>query len=275
MFTDWAQALEAEALPLDATPAQQRAAAARATARSSHDKDDLALLLDALGLPTDTDALTPLLPLIPNAGDAPTMTHTTTATPALSAHEAMAISMHHHGDTEQAIRQATGLSPSELSDLLTHHAHGRARAATEPAPGLPPAGRGEIQELLNWAATHPTAAVRARADRITADLAELTDRRESEAAQREAEEKVAKAKAELEKAQEELRTVRAGKAGPRTAVTTPTRSGLGSGRTREELAAIRAWARETGYQVADAGVVRKAILEAYDAAHPAPARKAG
>ncbi|MFJ3229237.1 histone-like nucleoid-structuring protein Lsr2 [Streptomyces sp. NPDC086783] len=50
---------------------------------------------------------------------------------------------------------------------------------------------------------------------------------------------------------------------------------MGSGRTREELAAIRTWARANGHKVADAGMVRKAILEAYDAAHQAPVRKAG
>ncbi|MFJ1804043.1 hypothetical protein [Streptomyces sp. NPDC088180] len=51
MFTDWSEALEAESLPLEPTTAQQLAAAARVTARSSHDMDDLGLLLDALGLP--------------------------------------------------------------------------------------------------------------------------------------------------------------------------------------------------------------------------------
>ncbi len=73
MFTDWAEALEAESLPLDPTSAQQLAAAARLTARSSHDKHDMTLLLDALGLPTDPDTLTALLPLIPETGDAPTI----------------------------------------------------------------------------------------------------------------------------------------------------------------------------------------------------------
>ncbi|MFK8905882.1 hypothetical protein [Streptomyces sp. YS-3] len=114
MFTDWTEALEAEALRLDPNPAQQLAAAARITARSSRDKDDLALLLDVLGLPTDTDTLTALLPLLPETGDAPTVTNTPAAR-ALSAHEAMAISMHNNGDTEQAIREATGLSETDLS----------------------------------------------------------------------------------------------------------------------------------------------------------------
>ncbi|MFE7614356.1 hypothetical protein [Streptomyces sp. NPDC057496] len=282
MFTDWAEALEAEALPLDPNPAQQFAAAARTTARSSRDKDDMVLLLDVLGLPTDPDTLTALLPLIPETGDAP-MTNTPAA-PALSAHEAMAISMHTNGNTEQEIREATGLSETELSDLIADRVLALPRPATaSPAidvPVIPLPVSTEVQKLIGWAAAHPAASVRSRAARITADLADLSERRNSEAAQREAEEKVAKAKAELEKAQEELRVVRAGKTGTRTTTAaatapTPIRPGLGSGRTREELAVIRTWARANGHQVADAGMVRKAVLDAYDAAHQAPARKAG
>jgi hypothetical protein len=279
MFTDWTEALEAEALPLDPNPAQQLAAAARVTARSSRGKDDLGLLLDVLGLPTDTDTLTALLPLIPETGDAPMPN--SPAAPALSAHEAMAISMHNNGDSEQSIREATGLSETELSDLIANQVLGLPRpAADTPAidvPVVPLAVSNEIQELLDWAAAHPAASVRSRAARITADLSELTDRRDSEAAQREAEAKVAKARAELEKAQEELRAAKAGTRTTTAAATAPTpiRSGLGSGRTREELAAIRTWARANGHQVADAGMVRKAVLEAYDAAHQAPVRKAG
>ncbi|MFC8658207.1 histone-like nucleoid-structuring protein Lsr2 [Streptomyces parvus] len=283
MFTDWTEALEAESLPLDPNPAQQLAAAARVTARSSRDKDDLGLLLDVLGLPTDTDTLTALLPLIPETGDAPTMTNTPAA-PALSAFEAMAISMHNNGDSEQAIREATGLSDTELSDLIANQAGLPGQTADVPAatpaidvPVVALPVSNALQELIDWAAAHPTASVRSRAARITADLSELSERRDSEAAQREAEEKVARAKAELEKAQEELRTVKAGTRTATAAATAPTpiRAGLGSGRTREELAAVRAWARENGHQVADAGMVPKRVLEAYDAAHRAPVRKAG
>ncbi|MFD3503937.1 histone-like nucleoid-structuring protein Lsr2 [Streptomyces sp. NPDC058642] len=279
MFTDWTEALEAEGLPLNPNPQQQLAAAARVTARSSRDKDDMTLLLDVLGLPTDESTLTALLPLLPETGDAPTMTNTPAA-PALSAHEAMAISMHNNGDSEQAICEATGLSETELSDLIADQVLGLPRAAADsPAidvPVVPLAVSTEVQELLAWAAAHPAASVRSRAARITADLSELSERRDSEAAQREAEEKVAKAKAELERAQEELRTVKAGTR-TTTAATAPTpiRTGLGSGRTREELAAIRTWARANGHQVADAGIVPKRVLQAYDAAHQAPVRKAG
>ncbi|MEU1078006.1 MULTISPECIES: histone-like nucleoid-structuring protein Lsr2 [unclassified Streptomyces] len=281
MFTDWTEALEAESLPLDPNPAQQLAAAARVAARSSRDKDDMALLLDVLGLPTDTDTLTALLPLIPETGDAPTMTNIPTAAPALSAFGAMAISMHNNGDCEQAIREATGLSETELSDLIANQVLGLPRQATAPAaidvPVVALPVPNALQELIDWAAAHPAAGVRSRAARITADLCELSERRDSEAAQREAEEKVAKAKAELEKAQEELRTVKAGTRTTTTAAAAPTpiRAGLGSGRSREELAAIRTWARANGHQVADAGMVPKRVLAAYDDAHQAPVRKAG
>ncbi|MFD8958832.1 histone-like nucleoid-structuring protein Lsr2 [Streptomyces caelestis] len=222
MFTDWSEALEAESLPLEPTTAQQLAAAARVTARTARDKHDMTLLLDVLGLPTDPDTLTALLPLIPETGDAP-MT-TIPAAPAID------------------------------------------------VPVIPLPVTNRVQELLDWASAHPAAAVRNRAVRITADLAELTERRDTEAAQREAEEKVARAKAELERAQEELRTV---KAGTRTTAAAPIAVRAGSGRSREELAAIRAWARENGHQVADAGMVRRAVLEAFDAAHQAPVRKTG
>ncbi|MFD5412474.1 Lsr2 family DNA-binding protein [Streptomyces nojiriensis] len=278
MFTDWTEALEAESLPLGPNPAQQLATAARVTARSSRDKDDMALLLDALGLSTDTDTLTALLPLLPETGDAPTMTNTPAA-PALSAFEAMAISMHNNGDSEQTIREATGLSETELSDLIANQVLGLPRdtdatAIDVPVIALPVTNA--VQKLLDWAAAHPAAGVRSRAARITADLAELSERRDSEAAQREAEAKVAKAKADLERAQEELRTVKAGTRTTTVATApTPIRAGLGSGRSREELAAVRAWAREHGHQVADQGMVPKRVLEAYDAAHQAPVRKAG
>ncbi|MFC9183353.1 histone-like nucleoid-structuring protein Lsr2 [Streptomyces globisporus] len=226
MVTDWSEALEAESLPLDPTSARQLAAAARVTARSSRDKDDMALLLDVLGLPTDSDALTSLLPLIPETGDEPTMT-TTSATEAID------------------------------------------------VPVIPLPLSNPVQELLDWATAHPAAQVRNRAARITADLAELTERRDTEAEQREAEEKVARAKAELERAQAELRTVRASTrttlAGTGPAAKRP---GPGSGRSRQELAAIRAWARENGHQVADQGMVPRRVQEAYDAAHQAPVRKA-
>ncbi|MFI1786460.1 hypothetical protein [Streptomyces rubiginosohelvolus] len=69
--------LEAESLPLDLTSAQQLAAAARVA------EHDMTLLLDALGLPSDPDTRTALLPLIPETGDAPMPTITPQRRPRL------------------------------------------------------------------------------------------------------------------------------------------------------------------------------------------------
>ncbi|MFD4756397.1 histone-like nucleoid-structuring protein Lsr2 [Streptomyces sp. NPDC058426] len=281
MYDDLNPAQTAERLELTPPAPETEQAAARAVAQRAHGKEDLTLLLDALGLPHNDDTLTELFPLIPETGATAPMTHNipapapaVDASPApagrsVSAFEAMALSMHSNGDSIQGICAATGLSETELSYLLAAPATGTPAVALAVTP--------EIQELLDWAAAHPAASVRARAARITADLAELSERRDSEAAQREAEEKVARAKAELEKAQEELRAAKAGARTTTAAATAPTpiRVGQGSGRTREELAAVRAWARENGHQVADAGMVPKRVLQAYDAAHRAPVRKAG
>ena len=43
------------------------------------------------------------------------------------------------------------------------------------------------------------------------------------------------------------------------------RSSGGSGRSKEELADIRAWAQQNGYEVSERGRVRQEILDAYDA----------
>ncbi|MFD7787671.1 hypothetical protein ACFV4Q_31960 [Streptomyces nojiriensis] len=115
------------------------------------------MLLDVLGLPTDPDTRTALLPLIPETGDAPTMTNTPAA-PALSAHEAMAISTHNNGDTEQAIRAATGLTETELSDLIADRVLGLPRAAAAPAIDVPVIALpliNTVQKLLDWAAAPP------------------------------------------------------------------------------------------------------------------------
>ncbi|MBB0998309.1 Lsr2 family protein [Dietzia maris] len=43
------------------------------------------------------------------------------------------------------------------------------------------------------------------------------------------------------------------------------RAASGSGRSTEELARVRAWAEENGYEVSARGRVRQEILDAYDA----------
>lgn len=278
MFTDWQQALEAEGLPLNPNPVEQQAAAARTVARHASSKEDLVLLLDAVGLPGDDDALTALLPLLTSSEGDPDMPEQTPATTS-NAFEAMALSMHYADHSMDEITKATGLSEDEITAFVgaqERQFDADETADTAPAATETPADS-TVEQLLAWAESHPTAGIRNKAARVRSDLSELTTRRATDDAQHEAEERVAKLKAELEKAQEELRAVKAGThsaPAPATAAPTPIRPGLGSGRTREELAAIRTWARANGHQVADAGMIRKAVIEAYDAAHQAPAAKA-
>ncbi|MYS40660.1 hypothetical protein GTY23_05260 [Streptomyces sp. SID5998] len=241
----------------------------------------MVLLLDVVGLPGDDDTLTALLPLLNSTEGAPDMQQTPAAT-GPNAFEATALSMFYADHSMAEITEATGLSEDEITALVAAQQRkadagetdDTAPAATDAAA---PAVDDSVEQLLAWAETHPTAGIRNKAARVRADVAELTARRAADDAQRKAEERVAQLTAELEKAKENLRAVKAGAhpapAAPATALT-PIRSGLGSGRTREELAAIRTWARANGHQVADAGMIRKAVLEAYDAAHQAPAAKA-
>ncbi|WP_411078348.1 histone-like nucleoid-structuring protein Lsr2 [Streptomyces sp. cmx-10-25] len=141
-------------------------------------------------------------------------------------------------------------------------------------PVVPLPGSDPLQGLIEWAAAHPAASVRKRAARITADLTELSERRESEAAQREAEEKVAKAKAALEQAEQDLKAVKNGTR-TTTAAVAPTPIRTSTTYSRDELAAIRTWARAHGHPVADRGLPSRTVLDAYAAAHQTPVRKAG
>lgn len=69
--------------------------------------------------------------------------------------------------------------------------------------------------------------------------------------------------AKLRKALE--RYVDAGRRVRTTAATTRRSTGRGQGRSREELAQIRAWAIEAGYEIAERGRIARNILDAYDA----------
>jgi hypothetical protein len=50
------------------------------------------------------------------------------------------------------------------------------------------------------------------------------------------------------------------------AASTATRPSTGSGRSKEELAAIRSWAIDEGYEISPRGRIKAEIIEAYDAA---------
>ncbi|PJM98596.1 hypothetical protein CG740_34700 [Streptomyces sp. CB01201] len=262
MFTDLTEALEAEALQLTPIDDGQSTAASLVVAHQARDKDDLADLLAALGLPCTDDDLITLLPhlTIPD--------HETGVPMPVTAFTATAASMLNNGDSPAHVRDTLGLSESELVEALLHTAAPETTATGQkaaPATSAQASSAG-IEGLLSWAAGHPAATIRNKAARIRSDLGELTARRESDDAQREAEERVARLKAELERAQETLRTVKAGgRPTAPTAAPAPTRTHRK--RSKKELAAIRTWARDHGHQVANLGLPAQAILDAYDATH--------
>ncbi|MER8160028.1 histone-like nucleoid-structuring protein Lsr2 [Streptomyces sp. NPDC094472] len=270
MFTDMKEALEAEALQLTPTSTVQAAAASARVACHARDKDDLAELLGALGLPRGEDDLVRLLPHIPTPD-----TPTTGDLMSDKAFTAVAVSMLNNGDSPEHVRGTLGLSESELAEAVQHAGLPAAPdtddGATTPKEAVPapndPAGTDGIEALLTWAENHTAASIRNRAARVRSDLTELTERHATDAAQREAEERVAKAKAELESAQAQLREVKTGGRAATPLSPTAAQASVPTGRrSKEELAAIRTWARVNGYQVADRGTPAKAVLDAYDVA---------
>ncbi|MFD8008134.1 Lsr2 family DNA-binding protein [Streptomyces mirabilis] len=269
MFTDMKEALEAEALELTPTSSDQSAAASLVVAHKARDKDDLADLLGALGLPCGEDDLVRLLPhlTIPTGDPMP-----------VNAFTATAVSMLNNGDSPEHVRETLGLSESELADALQHAGLPVSDADTEDSTSVPETAASapasttdadQIEALLAWAEKHSAATIRNRAARVRSDLTEPTERRASDAAQSAAEDRIAKARAELEAAQAELRQVKAGgritTEDPATTSWAPVQ-GPGGKRSSEELAAIRTWARANGHQVADRGNPAKTVLDAYDAA---------
>ncbi|MFE9445674.1 hypothetical protein ACFYO2_43635 [Streptomyces sp. NPDC006602] len=123
-----------------------------------------------------------------------------------NAFTATAASMLNNGDSPEHVRETLGLSESELAEALQYSDQDAptpdtgtdAPQAAGPASDRPVDSDG-IEALLSWAKEHPAAVIRNKAARIRSDLYELTARRETDDAQREAEERVAKLKAELEK----------------------------------------------------------------------------
>ncbi|MFJ3673715.1 histone-like nucleoid-structuring protein Lsr2 [Streptomyces sp. NPDC090106] len=281
---DWQQALAAETRPLHLTPLEELASAARVAARCAGDKHDLAELLDAIGAPADPTTLTALLPLLPHtatSGDS-----MTTQAPSANAYAAAAVDMLTGGDSPEQVRDTLGLSDAELAEAVQAAAPPAPDADTETSADAPetaavPANGADsptievpvtmkatpeagIGTLLVWGEQHTAKSVQALAAKARAALAELAVRRDTEQAVTEAEGRVSRLERELARARQELRQVKASKPVP-AVLAVPAPSGKLS---KEQLAAIRTWARANGHQVADAGVIRKQVVDAYYATHP-------
>jgi hypothetical protein len=167
--------------------------------------------------------------------------------------------------TRRAIRLGTIDRPTEppLPEPPPKPKRKRKTAMEEPTPIRPaapePAAEPTPAELIAWGAGHDTARIKHLAARAEDALAKLADamKQETKIAAREAE--VARLKALLHNAEQDLR---AAKGAPATAKT-------GSSKANPDTAKIRAWAREHGYEVPVAGVIRADIVQAYHRANPA------
>ena len=297
MSSDWQQALAAESRPHSPSPLEELAAASRVVARHARGKDDLAELLDAIKAPTDEDTLTALLPHLPDT--VTTGELMTTQAPTADAFTAVAVDMLVNGDSHDHVRSALGLSDDELAaavqlaEALTENIENTENTATPdtdggqtddpsaPEPDTDRAGQPVpetgIEALLDWGEQHTAKGVQALAAKARTALAELAGRRETEQAITDAEERVARLQRELARAKEDLKEAKTGK--PATDAVTDTVpkvvvtanrpvSGQGASgrRSKEELAAIRTWARDNGHEVADRGTPAQKVLDAYYAA---------
>ncbi|MBX7555205.1 histone-like nucleoid-structuring protein Lsr2 [Streptomyces sp. NPDC004232] len=281
MTTDWQQALAAESRPPRPSPLQELAAACRVAARNAGDKHDLAELLDAIGAPTDAETLTALLPHLPDTAPGESMT-----TQALSAnaYAAVAADMLTRGDSPDQVRETLGLSDAELAEAVQQTEAGLAQelGTAAYADGAPTGGANSpksetsgtatvtpgtgMEALLVWGEQHAARGVQALAAKVRTALAELAVRRDTEHAVTEAEGRVNRLERELARAREELREVKTGKPTP---AAVPASNGKFS---KEQLAAIRTWARANGRRVADRGTPAKTVMDAYFAANPTTAQ---
>ncbi|MFG1892132.1 histone-like nucleoid-structuring protein Lsr2 [Micromonospora sp. NPDC049051] len=143
-------------------------------------------------------------------------------------------------------------------------------ATPTPAPAPPVAeARRSMDELLRVAADSEAARTRQFAAKITALMAELTERVEAEETTRREREAAEKRRQELAEAEaalasklaevrQELRST-----GRRDSAASPSRNRRAGA---DDRAKIRAWALANGYQVKDRGRLSREIREAYAAA---------
>ncbi|WP_224275775.1 histone-like nucleoid-structuring protein Lsr2 [Streptomyces sp. LS1784] len=172
---------------------------------------------------------------------------------------AVAVAMYRDGETVADIITATGLTQDQIGAAVTS-AH-IPFVADHGTVGLPPV---PAAALISWGMKHPNARMQRLADQARGALADLQQAQRREHVVAEAAERVRQAEQLLADARQALR---AAKGHPDPA--------SGNGRPdKAELAAIREWAAEHGHQVAPVGLVPRAVVDAYRAAHLEPAQAA-
>lgn len=170
----------------------------------------------------------------------------------VNAEEAVAVSMYKDGEDLDTITAATGLTQDEIGAAVT--------ATGTPfvvGRGMAPSGA-PVQSLIAWGMQHPSSKLQRLADQARTALADLQQAQRREAVVTAAEEQVQKLRQALSDAEANLRKAKGA----------PVQSGRPD---RAEAAQIRAWAAAAGHTVAPVGLVPRAVVDAYRAAHAAHA----
>lgn len=161
---------------------------------------------------------------------------------------AVVLQMATDGYSDQQIADQLRTDRATVTGIIDTHKSLTARGAL---PTPPPAKeRPGVAKLLSWAEGHEAAAVRRSAERVHALLDGLLERHEAESALL----TVTMEVVELEQRLAEART--------RAAALKPS-ARAGTPRTYDP-AVVRAWALQAGIACAPAGVVPKAIVEAWE-----------
>lgn len=140
----------------------------------------------------------------------------------------------------------------EILQRVPAHERANAIAATD----LPPA-KPEIDRLIETGEASSVVATRRLAGRLRTSIAELREALKAEAEQEKVLAEIAALRKQLDDAEAKLRRLRGVKAVPAGA------------RAKVDTRKVRAWAVESGHQVKPSGLLPKAVLDAYRAAHGA------
>jgi len=193
------------------------------------------------------------------AGGMNTATTNGTDLRALTAPEQKAVELRQRNATEAAIRIETGLSSEQVDVAVQRHASWqKLRGKAASAALVQPEYRRTVSALLTWAEASGVARAMTLAARVREQLAELRSLQEQTDARAKAQAEVDRLAAELEAAKARLKEA-GGRSKPSVQTAKPD--------AKAERAAIRAWARMHGMEVANRGVLPDSVVTAYHAAN--------
>lgn len=164
---------------------------------------------------------------------------------------AVVLQMTHDGYSDQQIADQLRTDLATVTGIIDLHKSLAARGAL-PTPA-PAKERPRVAKLLSWAEGHEAASVRRSAERVTALLDGLLERHQAEAELLTATMEVVELETRLAEARTRAASLKPGARPARPPV-----------KRTYDPAVVRAWARQAGIVCAPAGVVPKAVVEAWE-----------